>query len=224
MLLQFTLQWIYAPLWIAALVALFALLLWSGGGGPSAPNSDAWLKVNRTFIPPRRLKAELTGKPEDWERYVTPILERRIRDAEQKHAFGAGDVAEDFSRVMHVKLAVRLYRGLGAAGVVRIAERYGWHGGASDEGRVRVRRVFPAPAPVAVPGPLDPPAAPVRRGDRSRAGRRCCCPSCWCCRSPTCRSAGCSAFCCSGGATPGRTTGTAGVPAGRSARAPSGRS
>ncbi|GAA2817590.1 hypothetical protein RMN57_19365 [Kitasatospora sp. CM 4170] len=159
-LLQFTLQWIYAPLWIAALVALFALLLWSGGGGPSAPNSDAWLKVNRTFIPPRRLKAELTGKPEDWERYVTPILERRIRDAEQKHAFGAGDVAEDFSRVMHVKLAVRLYRGLGAAGVVRIAERYGWHGGASDEGRVRVRRVFPAPAPVAVPGPLDPPAAP----------------------------------------------------------------
>ncbi|WP_395295307.1 hypothetical protein ACF9IK_18540 [Kitasatospora hibisci] len=159
-LLQFTLQWIYAPLWIAALVALFALLLWSGSSGPSAPSSDAWLKVNRTFIPPRRLKAELTGRPEDWERYVTPIVERRIRDAEQKHAFGDGSVGEDFSRVMHVGLPLRLYRGLGAAGVVRIAERYGWQGGASDEGRVRLRRVFPAPAPVAAPGPPDPPAAP----------------------------------------------------------------
>ncbi|MFE2721963.1 hypothetical protein [Kitasatospora sp. NPDC059327] len=161
-LLQFTLQWIYAPLWIAALAALFAILLWSGGGGPSGPDSDAWLKVNRTFLPPRRLKAELTGRPEDWERYVAPILERRIRTAEAEYAAGAGDVGADLGRTMGIKLAVRLYRGLGAAGVVRLAERYGWQGVPSggDLGRVRLSRRFPAPVGVSAPGPQDPPAAP----------------------------------------------------------------
>ncbi|MFJ9946511.1 hypothetical protein [Kitasatospora sp. NPDC091207] len=161
-LLQFTLQWIYAPLWIAALVALFAILLWSGASGPSGPDSDSWLKVNRTFLPPRRLKAELTGRPEDWERYVAPILERRIRTAEAEHAAGAGEVGADLGRTMGVKLAVRLYRGLGAAGVVRLAERYGWQGvpAGGDLGRVRLSRRFPAPARVSAPGPQDPPAAP----------------------------------------------------------------
>ncbi|MFI9327779.1 hypothetical protein ACIGZJ_09545 [Kitasatospora sp. NPDC052868] len=161
-LLQFTLQWIYAPLWIAALAALIALLLWAGGGGPSGPDSDAWLKVNRSFIPPRRLRAELTGRPEDWERYVAPILERRIRSAEAEYAAGGGDVAADLSRAMGVRLAVRLYRGLGAAGVVRLAERYGWHGVADsgDRNHVRLGRRFPAPAQIHAPGPHDPPAAP----------------------------------------------------------------
>ncbi|MFF2042991.1 hypothetical protein ACFVVX_21450 [Kitasatospora sp. NPDC058170] len=161
-LLQFTLQWIYAPLWIAALAALIALLLWAGGGGPSGPDSDAWLKVNRSFIPPRRLKAELTGRPEDWERYVAPILERRIRTAEAEYAAGGGDVAADLSRAVQVRLALRLYRGLGAAGVVRLAERHGWHGvvDSGDHDHVRLGRRFPAPAQVHAPGPQDPPAAP----------------------------------------------------------------
>ncbi|MFI8079823.1 hypothetical protein ACIF6L_03340 [Kitasatospora sp. NPDC086009] len=161
-LLQFTLQWIYAPAWIAALVALFAILLWTGAGGPSGPESDSWLKVNRTFVPPRRLKAELTGRPEDWERYVGRILERRIRLAEAGYAAGDGDVEADFGRTVGVKLAVRLYRGLGAAGVVRLAERYGWQGvpAGGDLARVRLTRRYPAPPRVSAPGPQDPPAAP----------------------------------------------------------------
>ncbi|MFI5645068.1 hypothetical protein [Kitasatospora sp. NPDC051705] len=161
-LLQFTLQWIYAPLWIAALVALFALLLWSGSSGPSGPDSDGWLKVNRAFIPPRRLKAELTGRPEDWERYVAPILARRIAAAEAEHAAGGGTPLPDLGRAVHTEFAVRLYRGLGAAGLVRLAERHGWHGVPvhSDPGHVRLTRRFPAPTGVRAPAPHDPPAAP----------------------------------------------------------------
>ncbi|MFB7618398.1 hypothetical protein [Kitasatospora sp. NPDC056181] len=159
-LVQFTLQWIYAPLWIAALVSLIVILLWTGASGPTG--SDSWLKVNRTFIPPRRLKAELTGRPDVWERYLTPILERRIREAEARHAAGDGEVGDDLTRTMRVKFSVRLYRGLGAAGVVRLAERYGWEGGSvgGDLDRVWIRRVFPAPPRVPAPGPQDPPAAP----------------------------------------------------------------
>ncbi|MFJ8625859.1 hypothetical protein ACIRD3_23845 [Kitasatospora sp. NPDC093550] len=160
-LLQFLLQWIYAPLWIAALVLLFVVLIFADYNG-SGPSSDGWLKVNRTFIPPRRLKAELTGRPEDWERYVTPILERRIAAAEASHAAGGGEVQADLGRQVAVRLAARLYRGLGAAGVVRIAERHGWHGSpvGTDAGHVGLVRRFPAPAGPPAPAPHDPPAAP----------------------------------------------------------------
>ncbi|MFI8454383.1 hypothetical protein [Kitasatospora sp. NPDC085464] len=161
-LLQFLLQWIYAPLWIVGLVILFAVLILSdyNGGGPS---SDGWLKVNRTFIPPRRLRAELTGRPEDWERYVTPIIRRRIAAAEAKHAAGGGEVQADLGREVSVGLADRLYRGLGAAGVVRIGERYGWHGvlpSGPNTVHIRLVRRFPPPADLNAPSPYDPPAAP----------------------------------------------------------------
>ncbi|WP_030255909.1 MULTISPECIES: hypothetical protein [Streptomyces] len=160
-LLQFLLQWVYAPLWILGLVLLFAVLIladYSGGG----PSSDGWLKVHRTFLPPRRLRAELTGRPEDWERYVTPILRRRIEAAEASHAAGGGEVQADLGREVSVGLAVRLYRGLGADGVVRLAERYGWQGvpSGSDAEHVRLVRRFPAPTGLAAPSPQDPPAAP----------------------------------------------------------------
>ncbi|GAA3037100.1 hypothetical protein GCM10010519_72860 [Streptomyces lactacystinicus] len=160
-LVQFVLQWIYAPLWILGLVLLFVVLLladYSGGG----PDSDGWLKVNRSFVPPRRLRAELSGRPEHWERYVAPILARRIAAAEAAHAAGDGEVRADLGRVMRVGLPLRFYRGLGAAGVVRLAERHGWHGVASgtDTGHVRLARHFPAPAALNAPSPQDPPAAP----------------------------------------------------------------
>ncbi|MEU8921239.1 hypothetical protein AB0D10_09950 [Kitasatospora sp. NPDC048545] len=161
-LLQFLLQWIYAPLWIVGLVILFAVLILSdyNGGGP---DSDGWLRVNRSFIPPRRLRAELTGRPEDWERYVTPVIERRIAAAEAKHAAGGGEVRADLGREVSFGLADRLYRGLGAAGVVRIGERYGWRGarpsGTGSE-HVRLVRHFPAPTGLNAPAPQDPPAAP----------------------------------------------------------------
>ncbi|MFG3225204.1 hypothetical protein ACGF07_10530 [Kitasatospora sp. NPDC048194] len=160
-LLQFLLQWIYAPLWILGLVAVFVVLIladYSGGG----PDSDGWVRVNRSFIPPRRLRAELTGRPEDWERYVTPLLERRIAAAEATHAAGGGTVQPDLGREVSVGLAVRLYRGLGADGVVRIAERFGWQGvpNGTDAEQVRLVRRFPAPAALAAPSPQDPPAAP----------------------------------------------------------------
>ncbi|GHF28598.1 hypothetical protein GCM10018790_02530 [Kitasatospora xanthocidica] len=160
-LLQFLLQWIYAPLWIAGLVALFVVLIFADYTG-SGPSSDGWLKVNRAFIPPRRLRAELTGRPEDWERYVTPILERRIAAAEAEHAAGGGDVQPDLSRVIGIRLAARLYRGLGAEGVVRLAARHGWHGVPSgpDLTHVRLSRRIPAPAVLNAPSPQDPPAAP----------------------------------------------------------------
>ncbi|MFJ6777003.1 PP2C family protein-serine/threonine phosphatase [Kitasatospora sp. NPDC091257] len=63
---------------------------------------------------------------------------------------------------MRVGLPLRFYRGLGAAGVVRLAERHGWHGVASgtDTGHVRLARHFPAPAALNAPSPQDPPAAP----------------------------------------------------------------
>ncbi|MFF4380225.1 hypothetical protein [Kitasatospora sp. NPDC001547] len=160
-LLQFLLQWIYAPLWVLGLVLLFVVLILAdyNGGGPS---SDGWLKVNRGFIPPRRLRAELTGRPEHWERYVAPVLERRIAAAEASYAAGGGEVQPDLGRVVGVRLALRLYRGLGAAGVVRLAESRGWHGVASgtDAGHVRLARHFPAPATLNAPSPHDPPAAP----------------------------------------------------------------
>ncbi|MFJ7911540.1 hypothetical protein [Kitasatospora sp. NPDC096204] len=162
-LTQFLLQWIYAPLWILGLVLLFVLLVFADNvGGGSGPSSDGWLKVNRSFIPPRRLRAELTGRPEDWERYVTPVLARRIAAAEAAYAAGDGEVQTDLGRVVRVGLALRLYRGLGAAGVVRLAERHGWHGVASgtDAGHVRLARHFPAPAVLNAPTPQDPPAAP----------------------------------------------------------------
>ncbi|MER7751026.1 hypothetical protein [Kitasatospora sp. NPDC097643] len=159
-LLQFALQWIYAPLWIAALVAFFLLLLFSDSTGPSG-GDGTWLKVNRTFIPPRRLKAELTGRPEDWERYVTPILVRRFATAEAEYAAGGGELRADGARLVGTRLALRLYRGLGAAGVVRIAERHGWYGvPAEDKVHVRLGRSFPAPARIDAPAPHDPPAAP----------------------------------------------------------------
>ncbi|MGW6914823.1 hypothetical protein ACWGB8_13565 [Kitasatospora sp. NPDC054939] len=161
-LLQFTLQWVYAPLWIAALVALVVIAMFSPGGGPSGPDSDAWMKPHRYFIPPRRLKAELTGKPEDWERYLAPIVERRVRKAEAELASGQGALGADHSREMTVKLPLRLHRGLGAVGVARIAERHGWQvagGGAAGE-QVWLARTFPAPAQSGAPGPHDPPAAP----------------------------------------------------------------
>ncbi|MFE7531133.1 hypothetical protein ACFU7Y_36305 [Kitasatospora sp. NPDC057542] len=160
-LVQFLLQWIYAPLWVLGLVLLFIVLIFAdySGGGPS---SDGWLKVNRSFIPPRRLRAELTGRPEHWERYVAPILARRIAAAEATHAAGGGEVQADLGRVVRTRLALRLYRGLGAAGVVRLAEQHGWHGVASgtDAGHVRLARHFPAPATPNAPSPQDPPAAP----------------------------------------------------------------
>ncbi|MBD0669387.1 hypothetical protein [Streptomyces sp. CBMA156] len=160
-LLQFLLQWIYAPLWVLALVLLFVVLILAdyNGGGPS---SDGWLKVNRGFIPPRRLRAELTGRAEDWERYATPVLARRIAAAEAAYAAGDGEVQADLGRVVTAGLALRLYRGLGADGVVRLVERYGWHGVASgtDAGHVRLARHFPAPAGPDAPAPQDPPAAP----------------------------------------------------------------
>ena len=160
-LAQFLLQWFYAPLWILALVALFALLLFGGGGGPSGPDSDGWLKVNRSFIPPRRLRAELTGRPEDWEAYLAPILERRIRRAEAEDGWEPADLGADGVRTARVRLALRFYRGLGAAGVVRLAERHGWSGSAAatDEEHVVVTRRI-APGPVHGPAPHDPPAAP----------------------------------------------------------------
>ncbi|SOB83055.1 hypothetical protein [Streptomyces sp. 1331.2] len=160
-LLQFLLQWIYAPLWILGLVLLFAVLLLADYSG-SGPSSDGWLKVNRTFLPPRRLRAELTGRPEDWERYLTPILRRRIEAAEAAHAAGGGEVQADLGREVSVGLAVRLYRGLGADGVVRLAERHGWQGSLSgtDAEQVRLVRRFPAPAGLNAPSPQDPPAAP----------------------------------------------------------------
>ncbi|MFJ9445838.1 hypothetical protein ACIRRH_28870 [Kitasatospora sp. NPDC101235] len=160
-LVQFLLQWIYAPLWILGLVLLFIVLIFAdySGGGPS---SDGWLKVNRSFIPPRRLRAELTGRPEHWERYVAPVLARRIAAAEATHAAGGGEVQADLGRVVRTGFALRLYRGLGAAGVVRLAEQRGWHGVASgtDAGHVRIARHFPAPATLDAPSPQDPPAAP----------------------------------------------------------------
>ncbi|WP_316522519.1 hypothetical protein [Kitasatospora brasiliensis] len=162
-LLQFLLQWIYAPLWILALVAFFVILILADNvGGGSGPSSDGWLKVNRSFIPPRRLRAELTGRPEHWERYVTPILARRIAAAEAAHAAGDGELRADHGRVVKVGLPLRLYRGLGAAGVVRLAERHGWHGSASgtDAEHVRIARHFPAPAALNAPSPQDPPAPP----------------------------------------------------------------
>ncbi|MFE4976465.1 hypothetical protein ACFRAR_30740 [Kitasatospora sp. NPDC056651] len=162
-LLQFLLQWIYAPLWILGLVGFFVLLILADNvGGGSGPNSDGWLKVNRGFIPPRRLRAELTGRPEHWERYVTPVLARRIAAAEAAHAAGGGELRADHGRVVEVGLALRLYRGLGAVGVVRLAERRGWHGVVSgtDAGHVRLARHFPAPAAPHAPSPQDPPAAP----------------------------------------------------------------
>ncbi|MFJ9772710.1 hypothetical protein ACIRVF_15955 [Kitasatospora sp. NPDC101157] len=164
-LLQFVLQWIYAPLWILALVGVFAVLLaaaiFSNYGG-EGPSSDGWLRVNRSFVPPRRLRAELTGRPEDWERYVTPVLRRRIAAAEANHAAGGGRLQVDLSREVSVELAVRLYRGLGAQGVARIAERFGWQGAPSgtDAERVRLVRRIPAPAALGAPSPQDPPAAP----------------------------------------------------------------
>ncbi|MET8622240.1 hypothetical protein ABZW30_00490 [Kitasatospora sp. NPDC004669] len=160
-LLQFLLQWIYAPLWIIGLVIVIAVVILSDYGG-SGPGSDGWLKVNRSFIPPRRLRAELTGRPEDWERYVTPVLKRRIAAAEVAHAAGGGEVQVDLSREMSVALAARLYRGLGADGVVRVAERLGWQGASSgtDAERVRLVRRFPAPPAPNAPSPQDPLAAP----------------------------------------------------------------
>ncbi|MGW3228178.1 hypothetical protein [Kitasatospora sp. NPDC001095] len=162
-LTQFLLQWIYAPLWILGLVLLFVLLIFADNvGGGAGPSSDGWLKVNRSFLPPRRLRAELTGRPEDWERYVAPILARRIAAAEAAYAAGDGEVQADLGRVVRVGLALRLYRGLGAAGVVRLAERHGWHGvtAGTDAGHVRLARHFPAPAVPNAPTPQDPPAAP----------------------------------------------------------------
>ncbi|MFI2607853.1 hypothetical protein [Kitasatospora sp. NPDC018619] len=161
-LAQFLLQWIYAPLWILGLVLLFVLLLLADNAGVSGPSSDGWLKVNRSFIPPRRLRAELTGRPEDWERYVTPVLARRIAAAEASYAAGDGEVQPDLGRVVRTGLPLRLYRGLGASGVVRLAERYGWHGSAAgtDAGHVRLARHFPAPAVLDAPSPQGPPAAP----------------------------------------------------------------
>ncbi|MEU9042600.1 MULTISPECIES: hypothetical protein [unclassified Kitasatospora] len=160
-LIQFVLQWIYAPLWIVGLVLLFAVLILAdyNGGGPS---SDGWLRVNRSFLPPRRLRAELTGRPEHWERYVTPLLARRIAAAEANHAAGGGEVQADLGREVSVRLAVRLYRGLGADGVVRLAERYGWRGvpSGTDVEQVRLVRGFPAPTGLNAPSPQDPPAAP----------------------------------------------------------------
>ncbi|MFD5468505.1 hypothetical protein ACFWIQ_37725 [Kitasatospora sp. NPDC127059] len=164
-LLQFLLQWIYAPLWILGLVAVFAVIIaaaiFSNYGG-EGPSSDGWLRVNRSFIPPRRLRAELTGRPEDWERYVTPVLRRRIAAAEANHAAGGGEVQLDLGREVSVGLAVRLCRGLGADGVARIAERFGWQvvPSGTDAERVRLVRRFPAPATVGAPSPQDPPAAP----------------------------------------------------------------
>ena len=160
-LLQFLLQWFYAPLWILALVGLFALLLFAGGGGPSGPDSDGWLKVNRSFLPPRRLRAELTGRPEDWEAYLAPILDRRIRRAEAEDGWEPADLGADGVRTARVRLALRFYRGLGAAGVVRLAERHGWSGfaGGTDEEHVTVSRRI-APPPVHGPAPHDAPAAP----------------------------------------------------------------
>ncbi|MEU3572560.1 hypothetical protein AB0E96_29665 [Kitasatospora sp. NPDC036755] len=161
-LIQFLLQWIYAPLWILGLVLLLVVLILADNVGGSGPSSDGWLKVNRSFIPPRRLRAELTGRPEDWERYVAPVLARRIAAAEAAHAAGDGELQADLGRVVGTRLALRLYRGLGAAGVVRLAERHGWHGVASgtDAGHVRLARHFPAPATLDAPSPQGPPAAP----------------------------------------------------------------
>ncbi|MFD4659362.1 hypothetical protein ACFWP2_27460 [Kitasatospora sp. NPDC058444] len=160
-LLQFLLQWIYAPLWVLGLVLLFVVLIFADYNG-SGPSSDGWLKVNRSFVPPRRLRAELSGRPEHWERYVAPILARRIAAAEAAHAAGDGEVQADLGRVVQIRLPLRLYRGLGAAGVVRLAERHGWHGVAAgtDAGHVRLARHFPAPAALNAPSPQDPPAAP----------------------------------------------------------------
>ncbi|WBP87979.1 hypothetical protein [Kitasatospora cathayae] len=160
-LVQFLLQWIYAPLWILGLVVVLAAAIFSDYGG-DGPSSDGWLRVNRSFIPPRRLRAELSGRPEDWERYVTPVLERRIAAAEASHAAGGGVMQLDLSREVSAELAVRLYRGLGAEGVFRVAERFGWQGepsGTTAE-RVRLVRRFPAPTAVSAPSPQDPPAAP----------------------------------------------------------------
>ncbi|MEU1287784.1 hypothetical protein [Kitasatospora sp. NPDC005856] len=160
-LLQFLLQWIYAPLWVLGLVLLFVVLVFADYNG-SGPSSDGWLKVNRSFVPPRRLRAELSGRPEHWERYVAPILARRTAAAEAAHAAGGGEVQADLGRVVQVRLPLRLYRGLGADGVVRLAERHGWRGVASgtDAGHVRLARHFPAPATLNAPSPQDPPAAP----------------------------------------------------------------
>ncbi|KJS63142.1 hypothetical protein [Streptomyces rubellomurinus] len=163
-LLQFVLQWIYAPLWILGLVLVFLLVIVAalGNANIDGPSSDGWLRVNRSFIPPRRLRAELSGRPEVWERYVTPILARRIAAAEAKYAAGDGTVLPDHGREVRIELAARLYRGLGAVGVIRLAERYGWRGADSgaDREHVRLARAFPAPAAVPAPSPQDPPAAP----------------------------------------------------------------
>ncbi|MGA5816908.1 hypothetical protein ACPC54_03455 [Kitasatospora sp. NPDC094028] len=163
-LLQFVLQWIYAPLWILGLVLVFVVVLIAAVADAASidgPSSDGWLRVNRSFIPPRRLRAELSGRPEVWERYVTPVLARRIAAAEARYAAGDGTVLPDHGREVRVELAVRLYRGLGAAGVVRLAERHGWRGveSGADPQHVRLARAFPAPA-VPPPSPQDPPAAP----------------------------------------------------------------
>ncbi|MGW4896893.1 hypothetical protein ACWEQL_32240 [Kitasatospora sp. NPDC004240] len=161
-LLQFTLQWIYLPLWIGALVALVVLAMFAGGGGPSGPKSDAWLKPHRFYMPYGRLKAELSGRPEDWEAYVAPVLARRIREAEARHAAGEGALQPDLSRKITIKLALRYFRGLGADGLARLAARHGWElaRDATTAGHAVLERVIPAPVLPYVPGPNDPPAAP----------------------------------------------------------------
>ncbi|MFE5580262.1 hypothetical protein [Kitasatospora sp. NPDC056531] len=112
----------------------------TAGCAVSAPRPDA----------PAPRTGELTGRPEDWERYATPVPKRRIAAAEATHPAG-GDVQLDLSREVSVGLVVRLYRGLGAAGVIRVAERLGWQGAQSgttaeppgpgtEDGRAGARR------------------------------------------------------------------------------------
>jgi hypothetical protein len=159
---QFTLQFVYIPLWVLIAVGLTVLAIWadSASNANVGPPTAAFGFAEAT-ISWRRFRVEWSGRAQDWEPFTEALLKERFSRSERNSGWDAAKLPPSGVRRAIADLPVRYYRGLGAARVEQMAERHGWSvdwaNSRSPAQRLRFFRLIPPPEQVGVPHPYGPP-------------------------------------------------------------------
>ncbi|MBC6460788.1 hypothetical protein [Actinomadura sp. HBU206391] len=132
LLLQFSLQWLYLPVWGVVAVALGVLVaLASAGLNPPL----RWFDVRRGALSPHRFHVEWVSDPALWDTYAADRIRSKVEKANANPARYGGRVAPDGNRELTVTVPAVHFRGVGPDRAIAIAQSLGWTAQLKGNGR-----------------------------------------------------------------------------------------